>query len=276
MFSPPARLSSSNSEPMRPWTLVFFGPDLSLHCRLLPIFILMWRLSRLNRQVAWVLILSALALAAIGLVTMDSFVAPSYFFERQLIWLGLALAVCLGLSFVDFRFLRRSGIVVAVYGILLAVLASLLLFGQVIRGTKGWFSFDFFSFQPADFAKLALILILAKYFSRRHIEIAHFQHILVSGLYAFLPFTLIIFQPDFGSAVIIFTIWLGMIMISGVSKRHLLFVTGIALLAFALLWLDCLPVIRRVGLSLLSIRSPIFRARVITPSNQPSRLVLGN
>jgi rod shape determining protein RodA len=196
----------------------------------------MWRLSRLNRQVDWVLLLSALALAAIGLVTMDSFVAPSYFFGRQLVWLGLALAVCLGLSFVDFRFLRRSGVVAAVYGILLVILAGLLLFGQAVRGAKGWFSFDFFSFQPADFAKLALILILAKYFSRRHIEIAHFQHILVSGLYALLPFALIILQPDFGSAVIIFTIWLGMIMISGVSKRHLLFVAGIALLAFGLLW----------------------------------------
>ncbi|MFH1170602.1 MAG: rod shape-determining protein RodA [Candidatus Vogelbacteria bacterium] len=196
----------------------------------------MWRLSRLNRQVDWALLLSALALAAVGLVTMDSFVEPSYFFGRQLIWLGLALAVCFGLSFVDFRFFRRSGVVALVYGILLVILAGLLFFGQAVRGAKGWFSFDLFSFQPADFAKLALILILAKYFSRRHIEIAHFQHILISGLYALLPFALIIFQPDFGSAVIIFTIWLGMIMISGVSKRHFLFVVGIALLAFGLLW----------------------------------------
>ena len=81
-----------------------------------------------------------------------------------------------------------------------------------------------------------MILILAKYFSRRHIEIAHIRHILVSGLYALLPFILILLQPDFGSAVIIFAIWLGMIMVSGVSKKHLLLVGGVALVTFAILW----------------------------------------
>ncbi|HEY4476495.1 MAG TPA: FtsW/RodA/SpoVE family cell cycle protein [Candidatus Paceibacterota bacterium] len=197
----------------------------------------MWFLHRLVRQVDWVLLLSAFALSAGGLVTMDSFVSPNYFFERQLIWLGIALVVCLALSFVDFRFLRRSGVVVGVYGILIALLAALLLFGQTIKGAKGWFSFGLFSLQPADFMKLSLILILAKYFSRRHIEIAHFRHILVSVLYAFLPLILILFQPDFGSAAIIFTIWLGMIMVSGVSKQHLLFVVVVTLFALGVLWL---------------------------------------
>ncbi len=196
----------------------------------------MWRLSRLSRQIDWVLLLPAVIMAAAGLVTMNSFVAPSYFFSRQLIWLALALITCLGLSFTDPRFLRRSGIVVLVYTILFVFLAALLLFGHAIKGAKGWFSLGFFSFQPADFMKLSLILILAKYFSRRHIEIAHFQHIFVSGLYALLPLVLILFQPDFGSAVIIFIIWLGMIMASGVSKRHLLLVAGVALLALGVLW----------------------------------------
>ena len=196
----------------------------------------MWRLSQLSRQIDWALLLPAVAMAAAGLATMNSFAAPSYFFSRQLIWLTLALVVCLGLSSADPRFLRRSGIVVLTYAILLAFLTALLLFGRAIKGAKGWFSLGLFSLQPADFMKLSLVLILAKYFSRRHIEIAHFQHILVSGLYAFLPFVLIILQPDFGSAVIIFVIWLGMIMASGVSKRHFLLVAGVALLAFGVLW----------------------------------------
>lgn len=196
----------------------------------------MWRLSRLAKQVDWVLLLAAFTLAAAGLITMNSFVAPSPFFSRQLIWLLLALLTCLGLSFLDFRFLRRSSVVAAVYGALLALLVALLLFGRAVRGAKGWFSFGAFSFQPADFVKLSLVLILAKYFSRRHIEIAHFQHILVSGVYALLPFLLLLLQPDFGAAVIIFIIWLGMIMVSGVSKRHLLFVIGSALLVFGVLW----------------------------------------
>ena len=196
----------------------------------------MWRLSRLVRQVDWALLLPAVALGAAGLVTMDSFIAPSYFFSRQLVWLGLALIVCLWLSFVDFRFLHRSGVVVTIYSALLLLLGSLLLFGRAIRGAKGWFSLGAFSLQPADFIKLSLILILAKYFSRRHIEIANFRHILISGLYALLPFGLVLLQPDFGGSVIIFIIWLGMIMVSGVSKRHLLLVVSGALLSLVVLW----------------------------------------
>lgn len=196
----------------------------------------MWLLRRLAKRVDWVLLLSALALAAAGLVTMNSFVTPNYFFERQLVWLGVAFVACLSLSLVDFRFFRRSEIVVAIYAVLIASLAALLLFGRVVKGTKGWFSLGPLSFQPADFMKLSLILILAKYFSRRHIEIAHIRHILVSVFYALLPLTLILFQPDFGSAAIIFVIWLGMIAVSGVSKRHLFFVAGVTLLALGALW----------------------------------------
>jgi rod shape determining protein RodA len=85
--------------------------------------------------------------------------------------------------------------------------------------------------------KIVLIAMLAKYFSRRHVEIAHVRHIIVSGLYAFIPFVLILLQPDFGSAMIIFFIWLGMIMVSGVSKRHLFIVAAVGALAFSLAWL---------------------------------------
>jgi rod shape determining protein RodA len=46
--------------------------------------------------------------------------------------------------------------------------------------------------------KLGLIIVLAKYFSRRHIEIANIRHIIVSGVYAAIPFILVVLQPDFG------------------------------------------------------------------------------
>jgi rod shape determining protein RodA len=93
-----------------------------------------------------------------------------------------------------------------------------------------------FSFQPSDFAKLTLIIILAKYFSRRHIEIANVRHILVSGLYAFVLFALILASPDLGSSMIIFFVWLGMVMISGISKKHLFAMIALGLIIFGLLW----------------------------------------
>lgn len=125
---------------------------------------------------------------------------------------------------------------ISIYFGFVMILAGLLLFGQMIKGARGWIDFGPFSFQPADLMKLILILILAKYFARRHIEIAHVRHILLSSFYVLLPALLILFQPDFGSATIIGLIWLGMIMISGVSKKHLLAVFLIGLSAASILW----------------------------------------
>ena len=76
------------------------------------------------------------------------------------------------------------------------------------------------------------VLMLAKYFSKRHIEIANIRHIIVSGVYAFFPFVAIMLQPDFGSALIIFMIWLGMILVSGVSRKHLAWL-GLAAIIFS-------------------------------------------
>jgi rod shape determining protein RodA len=79
----------------------------------------------------------------------------------------------------------------------------------------------FFAVQPSDPAKLALVILLAKYFARRHVEIGHIRHIFVSGAYAFLLCVLVFLQPDFGGVIIIASIWLGMVLIAGISWRHL-------------------------------------------------------
>ena len=116
------------------------------------------------------------------------------------------------------------------------MLLFLFVVGSVFKGAQSWFDFGAFAFQPVDFAKVALVIILAKYFSRRHIEIANVRHILTSGFYAFAIFILVFLQPDFGSAVVIFAIWLIMVLISGISKKHLLVVFITGLIAFGGLW----------------------------------------
>lgn len=187
-------------------------------------------------NIDWMLFLPTLPLLAAGLVTMSSFSGQNYFFERQLIWIGISLGIFFIFSFIDWRFLRRSEVVTALYVFTLVVL-SLLFFASQIRGSQSWFSVGGVSFQPADFTKLVLIIVLAKYFSRRHVEIANIRHIIMSGLYTLIPFALILIQPDFGSGMIIFFIWLGMIMVSGVSKKHLLIVATLMLVAFSCAWL---------------------------------------
>jgi rod shape determining protein RodA len=117
------------------------------------------------------------------------------------------------------------------------MLSLLFVVGSVFKGAQSWFSLGAFALQPVDPIKLVVILILAKYFSRRHMEIANIRHILVSGFYVFVIFILVFLQPDFGSAIIIFFLWLGMVLVSGISKKHLLVVFFIGLVSFAGLWL---------------------------------------
>ena len=171
-----------------------------------------------------------------GLVTMNSFTGDSYFFSKQIIWVCVSVAVFFGFSFVDWRFLRRTDILVGFFIFSCLVLLALFTIGHVVKGAQSWINFGAFSVEPADPIKLVIILILAKYFSRRHIEIANVRHILVSGFYALVFFILVFLQPDMGAAIIIFLIWLGMVSVSGISKKHLLMVFLLGAVTFGLLW----------------------------------------
>ncbi|MEK7612535.1 MAG: FtsW/RodA/SpoVE family cell cycle protein [Patescibacteria group bacterium] len=190
-----------------------------------------------KNSIDWVAFTAALALACLGLLTMNSFMGQDPFFIRQSIWISLGVAVFFVASRVDWRFLRRTGVAAGLYGALIIPLIFLLIVGETIQGARSWISIGSLGIEPVEFAKLALIIALSKYFSRRHIEIKNFRHIFVSGAYAAIVFVLVALQPDFGSAIIIALLWLSMVLISGLSRTHLavLLVTGAV--AFGGLWL---------------------------------------
>ncbi len=194
---------------------------------------------RIYNRIDWLLVFFILPIIITGLVTMKSFALlenSGVFFNKQIIWILIGFAVFFVFSFIDFRFLKRTDVLVFIYLSTSLILLSLFVFGHVSYSAKSWFNFNLFSFQPVDMMKLALVLILAKYFSRRHVEIRNIKHIFISGFYAFIPFILVLFQPDFGSAMIIFFIWLGMVLVSGISKTHLFAVFASAAAIFALFW----------------------------------------
>jgi rod shape determining protein RodA len=191
------------------------------------------------KRIDWMLVLFILPVILAGLVVMKSFVPEEgaiNFFNKQIIWAVVAFAVFFFFSYLDFRFLKRTDVLVFVFLLFSGILLTLFILGNISHGSKSWFSFGAFSFQPADMMKLVLVLILAKYFSRRHVEIKNLKHIFISGFYALVPFVLVLLQPDFGSAMIIFFIWFGMVLVSGISKTHLLMVFLSGVLIFILFW----------------------------------------
>ncbi len=196
-------------------------------------------IEKVSKRIDWLLVFFIAPILLAGLFTMKSFVPQegmNDFFFKQIIWIIVSFAVFFAFSFIDFRFLRRTDVLVTLFLFFCFLLIILLGMGHSIKGAKSWFSLGFFSFQPGDTIKLVLILILSKYFSRRHVEIRNIKHIFISGFYAFVPFVLVLLQPAFGSAMVIFFIWFGMILVSGISKTHLLFVFVSGLLIFASLW----------------------------------------
>ena len=191
------------------------------------------------KRIDWLLVFFILPILAAGLVTMKSFTPTTTdnFFGKQLIWVIISFIVFFGFSFIDFRFLKETKVLMTLFLVMCGALFVLIIVGHLSHGHKSWFNFGFFFFQPVDLMKLVLVLVLAKYFSRRHVEIRDIKHIFISAIYAFVPLILVLLQPDFGSAMIVLFIWLGMVLVSGISKTHLFLVFSIGAVVFISLWL---------------------------------------
>ena len=178
----------------------------------------------------------AILLTLGGLSTLFTFSEGNFFFKQQLIWLVISLVIMLLAFILDYRWLRSSHTAFYLYLVAIFFLILTLILGTVVRGAQSRFDLFFFSLQMSEPAKLVLIALLAKYFSKRHIMIANFGQIFLSGLYTFIFFVLVAIQPDLGSAIILVFIWLGMILVSGVRLKHLALVLIAFSVSFALLW----------------------------------------
>lgn len=188
----------------------------------------------------WPLLLIPVALTVLGILTMHTFGDGNSLAPRQVIWLGAGVVAFLVCATFDMRFIRRTPVILVGYAISIALLLLLLVATHAVQGAKSWFDLGFFSLQPADPIKIIFIALMAKYFSRRHMEIGDFRHIIVSGGYAAGLILLILVEPDLGTAVIFSIVWFGMILVSGISKKHLAIIVTVAAVAAAGLWVFAL------------------------------------
>lgn len=184
----------------------------------------------------WPLLLCALTLSFLGVLTMHPFGAEESLAPRQLVWIVIGVITYGILAAADMHVMRRTAVIVTGYVLTLLLLLALLVFVDPVQGAKSWFSLGAFSFQPADLAKIVLIAFLAKYFSRRHVEIRDVKHIVLAGVYAALIIGLVLVQPDLGTAAILSAVWLGIVLVSGISKKHLAIVFVLGAVVLAGLW----------------------------------------
>ena len=142
----------------------------------------------------------------------------------NLMWRQLAFAIAgyvglFALAFFDYRKLKNASWVVYL-GVVLSLI-SVWLFGETIQGSTRWFDVGFFLIQPSEFAKLGMVIVMAKFLDRNLERIKDFRYVAMFAIYAGIPAVLIFIEPDLGSSIVIFLIWLGMLLASNVNKRHL-------------------------------------------------------
>lgn len=156
-----------------------------------------------------------------------------YFLFRQITWLVVGAVLMAALMFLDTRILRDPRTIHALLGGI-GVALVLVLFQAPINGTHRWFTLPWGSFQPAELAKPVIVLFLAAYLSRREEKIDDLTTTLLPFAAVLAIVTgLILLQPDFGTAAMIFAVSCLLVFVAGVSwKRIAMF--GLPLIPIAL------------------------------------------
>jgi rod shape determining protein RodA len=182
------------------------------------------------KRADWMLNVAVILLSLAGLLVLFSS-APNLF-AKQIAFFAVGIFIVFIMPIfnlrhlVNYRWLIFSILIVSV--ILLIVVHFV---GVEVNGSKSWLDLKIFRLQPSEFAKVALILVLAAFFSGRHIGIRRMGIILGSFAYFAVPVVLILMEPDLGSALILFGIWFGFLIVAGLPKKYIL----TALLLFGLI-----------------------------------------
>jgi rod shape determining protein RodA len=179
---------------------------------------------RLVQNFDWVLLVLVMLICGIGIVNLYS---AGYnrgegtpLFVKQLYWLAVGLGVLVLTLIYDYRHLEKLSFPLYIISILLLV--GVMYGGKMVSGSRRWLAMGPLSFQPAELAKIAIILVLATYFSQRpRLEALRLQDLIIPLVLVMIPVGLIIKQPDLGSGILVALVAASMILFVGVRWRIL-------------------------------------------------------
>jgi rod shape determining protein RodA len=194
-----------------------------------------WRLD-------WILLLATAALVAFGLwavadITRNDVTGdPNYYVVRQAAYAALGLLVLVGAVFVDPEYYRRYRR--AIYGAIMALMAIVLVAGAVTRGSRRWLDFGFFKFQPSEFGKVLIVLVLAGYLADRAKRVNDSKTVVTLIGIAAGPIFLVFIQPDLGTTMVYAAALAGILFLAGTRWLHLAVLGGVTVLgALLVLWI---------------------------------------
>ncbi len=155
---------------------------------------------------------------------------------NQLLYGIVGLVFFFIFSIIDYRLFKSYAGILYILIIVFLSLVILTGLGKEVLGATRWIDFGFFQLQPSEIAKLLFIIVMAKYFSERDEEMLLTRYFIISFIYTLIPIILIMMQPDFGTAITFFVIWLSMILVSQVKVRNLIYAAVIFLISLPVTW----------------------------------------
>jgi rod shape determining protein RodA len=196
-------------------------------------------MASLAKKIDWQLAAAATVLILAGLFSLLS--SSPDFFYKQIYWIAISLAAAIAITFVDLRsFFSHKTVIRGLFLLIIIVLIFAFFFAPQIKGNRSWIIIGSFQFQPSEFAKVVLIIVLAYFFSKAHIGIGRWKIVMTSFFYFFVLGALVAILPDMGSAFVLFALWFGFVLVSGMPLKKILLSAAIFTAIFAVMWASVL------------------------------------
>ena len=191
---------------------------------------------RLLSSVDLGLAMSALLLAAIGLLTVHSASAemPVDYLPRQAVWVGIGFVLLLVVVSIDYHVLLDLSLVL--YALGLVALVLVLFIGVERGGAANWLQIGPFQFQPSEFAKLATGLLVARYLAGLNRRVLDLPQIFIAVAIVAVPMVLVAVEPDMGGAAMYAPLIAGMLLVAGIRPRLLITAAVLAVVLGAGVW----------------------------------------
>lgn len=153
------------------------------------------------RDFDWLIAVLAIGIVCFGAWEIHNAQPTETFWQKQLIGLGIALIAMLGIAFSDYRRLVEIAPILYIFGLLLLVIVLVPGIGMKINGQRCWIKLPGVGqFQPSEFVKIPVVLMLAKYFGKHRTNVLTWRELLVGCLILALPMGLILLEPDLGQS----------------------------------------------------------------------------
>ena len=196
------------------------------------------------KNIQWSVLICMILLIAIGFVALYSATISSDSDEltKQVIWFVIGIPVMILVTIVDYKLIAKVS--PFFYGIIL-ILLVLVLFTPPINGATSWFEIGFFSLQPAEFAKIFVIIVFAsvivKIQEKDKKEISKPLKIMIALIVVAVPIVLIIKQPDYGTALAFIISSILMLFCAGLDKKYIISAILISIIVVPLMYFFVLP-----------------------------------